>query len=232
MDSDLYKIVILNVGGMLISTLKSTLTDRESLLSAMFTNENMITYDNNGAVFIDRDPELFKIVLNWLRSGYIDPDIIDDRLIREFDYFGFELPNEISIYQYYKLFIPNDTCGVAAIKELKYILEIYKNNADRRFKIVRCSDASIMSTLRESKNIMDYIDSLMNYQKLFVDTNPFKKRRCSILSSCGLPTDVEFIGQDGYTEVTFYLENKCDKMCIDVPGTNLKFRREVSTMQM
>lgn len=66
-SSDLVK---LNVGGVLYTTTKSTLCKYpQSMLGAMFNDCMSSHLDENGCVFIDRDGELFKYVLNFMRSS-------------------------------------------------------------------------------------------------------------------------------------------------------------------
>ncbi|XP_077868645.1 uncharacterized protein LOC144359381 [Saccoglossus kowalevskii] len=63
-------IVNLNVGGKVYTTSRSTLTRfPDSMLSAMFRGELSTKTDRHGNVFIDRDGELFRFVLNFLRNS-------------------------------------------------------------------------------------------------------------------------------------------------------------------
>lgn len=62
-------VVVLNVGGALYTTTKSTLCRfSDSMLGAMFSGGMSTTTDTNGHYFIDRDGEVFRHVLNFLRS--------------------------------------------------------------------------------------------------------------------------------------------------------------------
>ncbi|GAM27621.1 hypothetical protein SAMD00019534_107970 [Acytostelium subglobosum LB1] len=68
--------VTINVGGRIFSTTRSTLIkDRESMLAKMFGENWESTRDSNGSYLIDRSPEYFAPILNYLRCGNI---IIDD----------------------------------------------------------------------------------------------------------------------------------------------------------
>ncbi|PRP76951.1 hypothetical protein PROFUN_15565 [Planoprotostelium fungivorum] len=68
--------VTLNVGGRCFSTTKSTLTrDAGSMLAKMFSNEWASQRDYNGSYMVDRTPEYFAPVLNFLRCGSL---VIDD----------------------------------------------------------------------------------------------------------------------------------------------------------
>ncbi|XP_064601347.1 BTB/POZ domain-containing protein KCTD9-like [Liolophura sinensis] len=69
--------VTLNVGGKVFKTTRRTLTSDapESMLARMFTNECDVAWsssvDENGAYLIDRSPEYFEPILNYLRHGQL-----------------------------------------------------------------------------------------------------------------------------------------------------------------
>jgi len=68
--------VTLNVGGRLFATTRSTLTkDKDSMLAKMFGEHWSSTTDANGSYLIDRTPEYFAPILNYLRCGVL---VIDD----------------------------------------------------------------------------------------------------------------------------------------------------------
>jgi len=61
--------VHLNVGGEHFTTTTSTLCSIEgTMLSAMFSGRHSLSRDNEGRHFIDRDPQYFKVILNYLRD--------------------------------------------------------------------------------------------------------------------------------------------------------------------
>uniref|UniRef100_A0A672GB53 Potassium channel tetramerization domain containing 11 n=1 Tax=Salarias fasciatus TaxID=181472 RepID=A0A672GB53_SALFA len=65
--------VSLNVGGQVYTTTLDTLTRyRDSMLGAMFTGQIPALRDRRGNVFIDRDGNVFRHILNFLRSGALD----------------------------------------------------------------------------------------------------------------------------------------------------------------
>ncbi|XP_068309591.1 FH protein interacting protein FIP2-like [Pyrus communis] len=72
-DCDSSSLVHLNVGGKKFSTTVGTLTQSEpdSMLAAMFSGPHTLRQDKKGYVFIDRDGEHFRHILNWLRDGEI-----------------------------------------------------------------------------------------------------------------------------------------------------------------
>ncbi|XP_016767827.1 BTB/POZ domain-containing protein KCTD3 isoform X4 [Apis dorsata] len=83
-------IVHLNVGGTRFSTSKQTLTwVPDSFFTALLSNRIASHRDEIGALFIDRDPKLFSIILNYLRTKDIDLKNVDLRTLRhEAEYYG------------------------------------------------------------------------------------------------------------------------------------------------
>ena len=85
-------IVSLNVGGTQFSTNMQTLMKcPDSMLAMMCNTDVPVAKDSNGAYFIDRDPEMFRFILAYLRSGYLRklPQNYNlDDLAVEADYFG------------------------------------------------------------------------------------------------------------------------------------------------
>ena len=72
-------VIKLNVGGIIFNTTKNTLTNT---LEPNYFNSTLSKHwetccDKDGNIFIDRDGEYFKPILNFLRTGviYIEPDI-------------------------------------------------------------------------------------------------------------------------------------------------------------
>ena len=65
------EVITLNVGGVMYTTSRSTLAKYpDSMLGAMFGGQFVPTcFDTQGNYFIDRDGEMFRVVLNFLRSG-------------------------------------------------------------------------------------------------------------------------------------------------------------------
>jgi len=83
----------LNVGGSLFLTTKSTLTKfSDSMLGTMFSGRHKIVVEKeDSAVFIDRSPQYFSQILNYLRDGDVFvPDNEQDKygLIKEADFYG------------------------------------------------------------------------------------------------------------------------------------------------
>jgi len=73
--------VTLNVGGSIFSTTRSTLLkDPSSMLAKMFGEEWESRRDINGNYLIDRTPEYFRVILNFLRCGSL---VLDDKVNAE-----------------------------------------------------------------------------------------------------------------------------------------------------
>lgn len=62
-------IIHLNVGGQRFSTSRQTLTwIPDTFFTAMLNGLISTNRDEQGSIFIDRDPKLFSIILNYLRT--------------------------------------------------------------------------------------------------------------------------------------------------------------------
>ena len=84
--------VIINVGGTVFETYKSTL---KRLRSCRLSNDKeMLKYyrENKGDYFFDRDPFAFNIILNYLRYGdlHLPTHLCGPALMREFEFWGIE----------------------------------------------------------------------------------------------------------------------------------------------
>ncbi|XP_055322322.1 SH3KBP1-binding protein 1 [Sitodiplosis mosellana] len=83
-------IVHLNVGGKKFSTSRQTLTCiPDTFFTALLSGRISSLRDDSGAIFIDRDPTLFGIILNYLRTRDIDIKQCDLRILRhEAEYYN------------------------------------------------------------------------------------------------------------------------------------------------
>jgi len=89
------KRVVFNVSGQRFETNMETITKfPRTMLGAMFGGSFVISADTNGEYFLDRDPRLFEVVLNWYRHGKIfqDPSIDPDALREECEFFNIPYP--------------------------------------------------------------------------------------------------------------------------------------------
>ncbi|XP_037810878.1 BTB/POZ domain-containing protein KCTD3 [Lucilia sericata] len=83
-------LVNLNVGGQRFSTSRQTLTwIPDTFFTALLSGRISSLKDETGAIFIDRDPSLFSIILNYLRTKEIDIKNCEIRALRhESEYYG------------------------------------------------------------------------------------------------------------------------------------------------
>jgi len=89
------KRVVFNVSGQRFETNVETITKfPRTMLGAMFGGSFDINTDANGEYFLDRDPRLFEVVLNWYRHGKIfqDPSIDPAALREECEFFNIPYP--------------------------------------------------------------------------------------------------------------------------------------------
>ncbi|XP_014218639.1 BTB/POZ domain-containing protein KCTD3 isoform X2 [Copidosoma floridanum] len=84
------EIVHLNVGGTRFSTSRQTLSwIPDSFFTALLSNRIASRRDENGALFIDRDPKIFSVILNYLRTKDVDLTDVNIRTLRhEAEYYG------------------------------------------------------------------------------------------------------------------------------------------------
>ncbi|KAF1603091.1 UNVERIFIED_CONTAM: BTB/POZ domain-containing protein KCTD3, partial [Eudyptes robustus] len=84
------EIINLNVGGQRFSTSRSTLSwVPDTFFSSLLSGRINSTEDATGAFFIDRDPDLFRRVLHYLRTQQIDLSNVSlSMLIHEAEFYG------------------------------------------------------------------------------------------------------------------------------------------------
>lgn len=83
-------IVKLNVGGYPCQVLSSTL-EKSEFFKILLARPEMQTLTNEGDIFIDEDPDDFKIILKLLR-GYIYTETLNDNIVRLIDYYQISTP--------------------------------------------------------------------------------------------------------------------------------------------
>ncbi|XP_076807120.1 BTB/POZ domain-containing protein KCTD3-like isoform X2 [Clavelina lepadiformis] len=83
-------LINLNVGGKRFSTSKETLTwVTDSFFSSLLSDRISSFQDEKGYIFIDRDPKLFRCILNFLRTKEVDNYEIDVKALkREAEFYG------------------------------------------------------------------------------------------------------------------------------------------------
>ena len=115
--------VRLSIGGKLFVTSISTLLKHQgSVFDKMFGSQRHFSDyakdSSDGAYFIDRDPTLFKLVLDYMRDDHFDvPKDVDEaiKLGREFDYYGFSE----AILHISHLIGPCKTCNQTALEAIQ-----------------------------------------------------------------------------------------------------------------
>jgi len=83
------KVIELNVGGENFATSKETLTwIPHSFFCSMLSGRIKSTKDKHGAYFIDRDPSLFRVILNYLRTKRLHVENVNLKALKhEAEYF-------------------------------------------------------------------------------------------------------------------------------------------------
>lgn len=83
-------IINLNVGGTRFSTSRQTLSSpQESFFTSMLSGRIPTCRDETGALFIDRDPKLFSVILHFLRTKELDLNGVDVSVLRhEAEFYG------------------------------------------------------------------------------------------------------------------------------------------------
>ena len=133
-------IIKLNIGGHKYSTTLSTLTKFNSIFKIIFEHKWKTTIDDEGAMFFDRDGEIFSYILQFFRSGKIifieehNQKIIEEQILEEADFFQITslkdyicgIPNreldELPKYRNYDTFLPIEWL------QMKLDEDNYRNN--------------------------------------------------------------------------------------------------------
>lgn len=84
--------VIINVGGQVFETFKSTLRRLRSCKLASEKSMRKYYREDKGDYFFDRDPYAFNIILNYLRYGdlHLPTNLCGPALMREFQFWGID----------------------------------------------------------------------------------------------------------------------------------------------
>jgi len=89
--------VNLNVGGKIFATTYTTLKSHHSYFEKLFTGRIPLVKDEKGNFFIDRNPNYFEYVLEFLRDGDIvwpTDKFLTQKIKREFEYFNLVRVNQ------------------------------------------------------------------------------------------------------------------------------------------
>lgn len=83
-------IINLNVGGQRFSTSRQTLTQvQDTFFTGLLSGRIQTTRDEQGAIFIDRDPDLFRLILSYLRNRSLAFEDVNFKELRhEAEFYG------------------------------------------------------------------------------------------------------------------------------------------------
>ena len=84
------EIINLNVGGTKFTTSRQTLTQTpDTFFTGLLSGRIMTFKDDTGAIFIDRDPVMFRVILNYLRNRTLSLDDVNlKELKHEAEFYG------------------------------------------------------------------------------------------------------------------------------------------------
>lgn len=138
-------IVRLNVGGRVFATSHSTLTYfPDTMLSKLVSGDIPSHRDETGAFFIDRDPDLFCHVLNYLRNP-LSPEVIPEnkqmlrRLQLEADFY--------SISELRQAIQHKSDLRSSAVAVIAFGLESFRRRP-KKFTTVSCTDPGLLEKLK------------------------------------------------------------------------------------
>lgn len=81
------EVVELNVGGTIFQTFRSTLVKfPDSMIAAMFSGRHPLARDKEGRPFLDRNPELFVYVLEYLRTNIYPEALLTEAQLPFFEH--------------------------------------------------------------------------------------------------------------------------------------------------
>ena len=87
------KIVSFNVGGMIFTTFRTTIAAHKESALYSIMNSEINTTDKKGNIFLDRDPQIFRHLLYFLRTGSLEYELTTNKLEdlwKEADFFQLE----------------------------------------------------------------------------------------------------------------------------------------------
>jgi hypothetical protein len=88
------KIVKLNIGGVKFWTTSTVLLSSQNFFVPLLNGKFKVAIDDEGFIFIDRNGELFKPILDFLRTGFLNfpKDNDPQRILEEMEYYAIHPP--------------------------------------------------------------------------------------------------------------------------------------------
>jgi len=223
-------IIKLNIGGIKYQTSYNTIgKDDESMLSSMFSGRHNIKTDSEGYYFIDRNGEVFKYILKYLRDGKINfSDMTNDTkndLLDEANYYNLTgLINYINEYnrdinlEYYLFNIYNVNIrefeyefnlvfSIEIVKKIGYLAYRKKKFLDLQHKKEPSCLCLIFDTVYDIAGIKaEYYD--IEYQTEFINIyNFYMKYQNNFIQLIKLNNDETNLLKTPYKNMNFSLIN-------------------------
>ncbi|XP_068223153.1 BTB/POZ domain-containing protein KCTD3 isoform X4 [Palaemon carinicauda] len=176
-------IINLNIGGQRFSTSRETLTwVPDTFFTSLLSGRIPTLRDEAGAIFIDRDPSLFSIILNYLRTRDLNVAMVDINALRhEAEFYGIApLVKRLMLCQDLHHSSCGDVlfCGYLSppigLHNGVYPGHMSRSSSDLRSHSTRSHSRTPSMDLRHSRNSS-------------ADLNKFFKTEISVLNSVGPP---------------------------------------------
>jgi hypothetical protein len=88
-------IVHLNVGGQLFSVKLSILSVRgDNFFTALLSGRVVVVKDEQGRIYVNRSPDLFVPILDYLRTGRVTLRGMEDSVRAEAAFYGIQMPRQ------------------------------------------------------------------------------------------------------------------------------------------
>uniref|UniRef100_A0A1I7TGT0 BTB domain-containing protein n=1 Tax=Caenorhabditis tropicalis TaxID=1561998 RepID=A0A1I7TGT0_9PELO len=170
------RIVKLNVGGTQFQTSKSTLIKTDGFFKTLLETEVPVIEDESGAIFIDRDPTHFRLILNFMRDGHVKiPKCSEavNEIQKEADFYMLSglvelcrpgsrpMCQERFVREFREIKSETDFTNAMAISQFKPVLIVHQQNGNMKFSE---NDRIIVKFLNKISNQMDiYLKSGAKY---------------------------------------------------------------------
>ncbi|KAJ4458046.1 putative K+ channel tetramerization subfamily protein [Paratrimastix pyriformis] len=129
------KIITVNVGGRMFTTYRNVLLSQEdSMLAAMFSGRHSLAKGPDGVPFIDRNPNIFEKILDFLRTGrlprwWVHPEERND-FLEEVKYYGLNLPSPAQPALETVIMTPDECGKLVEFTGAKSLALLYRGTRD------------------------------------------------------------------------------------------------------